>query len=39
MQIVEKKIADIKPYEKNQRKNDSEVDTVANSIREFGYSE
>lgn len=37
MQIVEKKIADIKPYEKNPRKNDSAVDAVANSIKEFGF--
>ena len=37
MQIVEKKINDIKPYEKNPRKNDSAVDAVANSIREFGF--
>lgn len=37
MQIVEKKIADVKPYEKNPRKNDSAVDAVANSIREFGF--
>ena len=37
MQIVEKKIADIKPYEKNPRKNDSAVDAVANSISQFGF--
>ena len=37
MQIVEKKIGDIKPYEKNPRKNDSAVDAVANSISEFGF--
>ena len=37
MQIVEKGIKDIKPYEKNPRKNDSAVDAVANSIREFGF--
>lgn len=37
MQIVEKNINDIKPYEKNPRKNDSAVDAVANSIREFGF--
>ena len=37
MQIVEKKIADIKPYEKNPRKNDSAVDAVANSIEQFGF--
>lgn len=37
MQVVEKKIAQIKPYEKNPRKNDNAVDAVANSIREFGF--
>ena len=37
MQIVEKKLQDIKPYEKNPRKNDSAVDAVANSIKEFGF--
>lgn len=29
----------IKPYEKNPRKNDSAVDAVANSIREFGFKQ
>lgn len=37
MQIVEKKITDIKPYEKNPRKNDGAVDAVANSISQFGF--
>ena len=37
MDIAEKKLADIKPYEKNPRKNDSAVDAVANSIKEFGF--
>ena len=37
MQIVEKGIKDIKPYEKNPRKNDSAVDAVANSISQFGF--
>ena len=37
MDIVEKKLADIKPYEKNPRKNDNAVDTVTNSIKEFGF--
>lgn len=37
MQVVEKKITEIKPYEKNPRKNDNAVDAVANSIREFGF--
>lgn len=37
MQIIEKSIKDIKPYEKNPRKNDSAVDAVANSISQFGF--
>ena len=37
MNIIEKKLADIKPYEKNPRKNDNAVDAVAASIREFGF--
>ena len=37
MDIVEKKLADIKPYEKNPRKNDSAVDAVASSISQFGF--
>lgn len=37
MQVVEKKLNEIKPYEKNPRKNDSAVDAVAASIREFGF--
>ena len=37
MDVIEKKLKDIKPYEKNPRKNDSAVDAVANSIREFGF--
>ena len=37
MNIVEKKLNDIKPYEKNPRKNDSAVEQVANSIKEFGF--
>lgn len=30
-------LSDIKPYEKNPRKNDQAVDAVASSIREFGF--
>lgn len=30
-------IEDIRPYEKNPRKNDDSVEYVANSIREFGW--
>lgn len=37
MDIVNKRIDDIKPYEKNPRKNDEAVEYVANSIREFGF--
>ena len=37
MQIVEKKIEEIKPYEKDPRKNDGAVDAVANSIEQFGF--
>ena len=37
MQIVEKKIEEIKPYEKNPRKNDGAVQAVANSISQFGF--
>lgn len=37
MQIVEKKLSEVKPYEKNPRKNDKAVEYVANSIKEFGF--
>lgn len=37
MNIVEKKLKDIKPYEKNARKNDEAVQYVAESIRQFGF--
>ena len=37
MNIVQKKIDEIKPYDKNPRKNDSAVDYVAKSIKEFGF--
>lgn len=37
MQIVEKKLCDIKPYEKNPRNNDNAVEQVANSISQFGF--
>jgi len=37
MQIVEKKLGELKPYEKNPRKNDEAVEYVANSIKEFGF--
>ena len=37
MNIIEMKLSEIKPYEKNPRRNDDAVDAVANSIREFGF--
>lgn len=37
MNIVQMKIKDLKPYEKNPRKNDKAVDYVAESIKEFGF--
>jgi ParB family chromosome partitioning protein len=37
MQIVEKKVTELKAYEKNPRKNDKAVDPVAESIKEFGF--
>lgn len=37
MQIVYKKIGELKPYKNNPRKNDGAVDAVAQSIKEFGF--
>lgn len=37
MNIVNKSISEIKPYEKNPRKNDDAVKYVAESIKEFGF--
>lgn len=37
MQIIEKKIGEIKPYELNPRKNDEAVKYVAESIKQFGF--
>lgn len=39
MKIVEKRLDEIRPYEKNPRRNDDAVDYVANSIREFGWKQ
>lgn len=39
MQVINKKLYEIKPYEKNPRKNDDSVDYVANSIKEFGFKQ
>lgn len=37
MEIVNKKIKDLKPYEKNPRRNDNAVQYVKKSIEEFGF--
>ena len=37
MEIIKLKITEIKPYEKNPRKNDGAVDAVAESIKQCGY--
>ena len=37
MEIVNKKIDELKPYENNPRFNDDAVEYVANSIKEFGF--
>ena len=37
MEIINKKIEELKPYENNPRFNDDAVEYVANSIKEFGF--
>lgn len=37
MEIVYKKVSELKPYENNPRNNDNAVEYVANSIKEFGF--
>ena len=37
MDVKEILLADLKPYEKNPRKNDNAVDAVAKSIESFGF--
>lgn len=37
MEIINKKIDELKPYENNPRFNDDAVEYVANSIKEFGF--
>ena len=37
MNIINRPISEIKPYEKNPRKNDDAVKYVAESIKEFGF--
>ena len=36
-QIIMKSLDEIRPYEKNPRRNDDAVDKVAESIKEFGF--
>lgn len=37
MQIIEKKLAELKEYANNPRNNDGAVDAVAESIKQFGF--
>ena len=39
MQITERRLSDIKPYEKNPRRNDAAVEYVAESLRQFGWKQ
>ena len=39
MEVQSMKISDVKPYPHNPRKNDSGVEAVANSIKEFGWQQ
>lgn len=39
MKIIEKRLDEIKPYEKNPRRNDAAVEYVAESIRNFGWKQ
>ena len=39
MEIKRVKLSEIRPYEKNPRRNDSAVDVVAASIKEFGWQQ
>lgn len=39
MDIVEKRLDEIKPYEKNPRRNDAAVEYVAESIKNFGWKQ
>ena len=39
MEIKRVKLSEIRPYEKNPRRNDSAVDAVAASIKEFGWQQ
>ena len=35
--LIQKRTQDLRPYERNPRKNDAAVDAVAESIRQFGF--
>lgn len=37
MNVIDKKLSELKPYEKNPRKNDEAVKYVMESIKEFGF--
>ena len=37
MQLIYKDLADLKPYDKNPRKNDQAVEKVARSIKDYGF--
>jgi ParB/RepB/Spo0J family partition protein len=39
MQVQQIKITDIQPYQNNPRKNDRALDTVANSIEQYGFQQ
>lgn len=39
MQVIEMPISEIKPYEKNPRRNDDSVDKCAESIKEYGWKQ
>lgn len=39
MKIVEKQLNEIRPYEKNPRRNDAAVEYVAESIKQFGWKQ
>jgi ParB-like chromosome segregation protein Spo0J len=39
MQIVEKRLDELTPYENNPRKNDNAVPYVAESIRRYGFKQ
>lgn len=39
MQVTMRKIGEVKPYDKNPRRNDGAVDAVAASILEFGFQQ